>query len=193
MTTIAIRPLADSRPPSILWRPAPPDLPAPDQPPLDLDPESDADPAPPTPTAVRVTLVNASWTARPDPELPDAPVWSARLVVAVVQVLLAQRPVAQLNRWLAEDVLAEVSLQQRRRRASRQRRAVPVVLVSLRVQHPAPDAAEVAAHVLVGARHLAAAMRLEALGDRWLCVALQLGRSEHHDPGRQTINEDWIE
>ena len=96
-------------------------------------------------------------------------------MVAVVQVLLAQRPVAQLNRWLAEDVLADVSLQQRRRRSARSRAAVPVTLVSLRVQHPAPDAAEVAAHLMVGARHLAVAMRLEALGDRWLCVALQLG------------------
>ena len=96
-------------------------------------------------------------------------------MVAVVQVLLAQRPVAQLNRWLAEDVLAEVSLHQRRRRTSRQRAAVPVALVSLHVQHPGPEAAEVAAHALVGARHLAVAMRLEALGDRWLCVALQLG------------------
>jgi hypothetical protein len=107
--------------------------------------------------------------------LPDAPAWSARLAVAVVQVLLAQRPVSQLNRWLAEDVLADVSLQQRRRRASRERAAVPVVLVSLRVQHPAAVAAEVAAHVLVGSRHLPVAMRLEAFGERWLCVALQLG------------------
>ena len=35
----------------------------------------------------------------------------------MVEALLAQRPVAQLNRWLAEDVLADISLQQRRRRA----------------------------------------------------------------------------
>ncbi len=98
-------------------------------------------------------------------------------MVAIVQVLLAQRPVAQLNRWLAEDVLAEVSLQQRRRRASRVRAAVPVALLSLRVQHPTPDAAEVAAHVVVGVRHLAVALRLEAFGERWLCVAFQLGSS----------------
>jgi hypothetical protein len=179
MTTAAIRPLIDSRPPSIPWRPATPSLAVPDQPPLDLGPSPDPDPAPPAPGAVRVTLVRASWNARPAPDLPDVPVWSARLVVAIVQVLLAQRPVAQLNRWLAEDVLAEVSLQQRRRRTSRQRAAVPVTLVSLRVQYPAPDAAEIAAHVLIGARHQALAMRLEALGDRWLCVALELSPASH--------------
>jgi hypothetical protein len=180
MTAAAIRPLADSRPPATQWRPSSPSLPAPNQPPLDLGPETDPDPAPPAPSAVRVTRVNASWTARPRPDLPDALPWSARLVVAIVQVLLAQRPVAQLNRWLAEDVLAEVSLQQRRRRASRVRTAVPVVLLSLRVQHPTPEAAEVAAHVLVGVRHLAVAIRLEAFGERWLCVALQLGSSSDH-------------
>jgi hypothetical protein len=48
------------------------------------------------------------------------------------------------------------------------------------VQHPTPEAAEVAAHVLVGARHLAVAIRLEAFGERWLCVALQLGASSDH-------------
>jgi hypothetical protein len=35
--------------------------------------------------------------------------------------------------------------------------------------------AEVSAHVVIGKRSAAMAFRLEALGDRWLCTALELG------------------
>ena len=101
--------------------------------------------------------------------------WGSSLATAMVEALLAQRPVAQLNRWLAEEVLADISLHQRRRLAQGRRPAVPVTLRSLRVQHPQPEAAEVAALLIVGRRPMAMAFRLEALGDRWLCRALELG------------------
>ena len=98
----------------------------------------------------------------------------AALALAVLQALVAQRPIAQLNRWLADDVLSMVSMQQRRRRNDPDR-AVRLVLVrSLRVQHPHADVAEVSAHVVVGTRDTALALRLEALGDRWLCTAFEL-------------------
>jgi len=53
--------------------------------------------------------------------------------------------------------------------------AVPVSLRSVRVQHPGREVAEVAAHAMIGKRSAAMAFRLEALGDRWLCTALELG------------------
>ncbi len=168
-----VRPLIESRPPAISWAPRPIETVSPDQPALDLQPNA-VDLALRREPGIRMTTVRARWTVRPRPSLPNASVWSASLVVALVRALLAQRPIAQLNRWLADDVLAAVSRQQRQHRSTPARRLVPVSLHSVRVQHPHPDAAEVAARVAVGTTSLAAALRLEALGDRWLCTALEI-------------------
>jgi hypothetical protein len=172
-----VRPLIESRPPCVgPFRPPVLHL-VPDQPPLDLrmDGSDDPDPAPADRRIGGARLVKARWTAKPRPGLPDAVAWGSSLATAMVEALLAQRPVAQLNRWLAEEVLADISLHQRRRLAQGRRPTVPVTLHSLRVQHPQPEAAEVAALLLVGRRPMAMAFRLESLGDRWLCRALELG------------------
>ena len=172
--TLLVRSLVESRPPAVRWEPAPFRAVPPDQPALDLaEPDTVGLERPREPGA-RITVTRARWTARPRPALPDAGEWSASLVVAVVQVLLAQRPIAQLNRWLADEVLAAVSRQQRHRRATPARTVIPVGLLSVRVQHPHPEAAEVAARVAVGGSTTAVALRLEALGDRWLCTAFEL-------------------
>jgi hypothetical protein len=76
---------------------------------------------------------------------------------------------------MVEEVLAAISLSQRRNLKMRGRIAVPTALRSVRVQHPGPEIAEVSAHVAIGKRSVAMAFRLEALGDRWLCTALELG------------------
>jgi len=189
---IRVRPLIDSRPPDVTWRQAAP-LPATSaQPRLDLVEPSAPEPTVPAVSGTRVAVLKTRWLARPRPDLPDAAGWSALLAPAVVQVLLSQRPIAQLNRWLADDVLAEVSRLQRRRRGAGHRAIIPVVLRSVRVQHPAPEAAEVAAHLMIGTRSAAVALRLEATaagpaGGRWLCTVLDFG------PPAQTLREDWIE
>jgi uncharacterized protein DUF6459 len=178
MTAIApsvlVRPLAESRPPSRSWRAAETSLIAANQPPLDLTPPGDVDLGRPSGEEATLTLVRGKWTVRPRPDLPDARQWGATLTLAVLQALLAQRPIAQLNRWLADDVLSAVTVQQRRCRTEPGRAARPVVLRSVRVQHPGAEVAEVSAHVLVGRDHTAVAFRLEARGDRWLCTAFEL-------------------
>ena len=169
-----VRPLVESRPPGRGWRPPETGLVAPDQPPLDLTDPAAVDLAQPSGRGASATLVQARWTVRPRRDLPDARQWGATLAVAVLQALLAQRPIAQLNRWLADDVLSAVSVQQRRRRTEPGRAVRPVVLRSVRVQHPGVDVAEVSAHLLVGTGHAAVALRLESMGDRWLCTAFEL-------------------
>jgi hypothetical protein len=169
-----VRPLVESRPPARSWQPPPLVSVPPDQPALDLSEPSEVDRVGPHGPGVRVTVVQARWTARPRLGLPDAGEWSASLVVAVVQALLGQRPIAQLNRWLADDVLAAVSRQQRRHRSNPPRSVVRVGLGSVRVQHPHPEVAEVSARLAVGPMTTAVALRLEALGNRWLCAALEL-------------------
>jgi hypothetical protein len=171
---VQVRPLIESRPPSSSWRPAEISLITANQPPLDLTPPGDIDLGRPTGAEASLTLVRAKWTVRPRSDLPDARQWGAALALAVLQALLAQRPIAQLNRWLADDVLSAVSVQQRRCRTESGRAARPVVLRSVRVQHPGADVAEVSAHLLVGTGHTAVAFRLEARGDRWLCTAFEV-------------------
>lgn len=167
--------LIESRPPGLTWaRPSPQQS---NQPPLDLiDHEFDhADHTAANHRGVRMSTAKARWAARPRPGLPDAQEWSTTLALAVIQALVDQRPVSQLNRWVVEEVLATISIRQRRGRSLHGRTAVPTALRSVHVQHPGPEVAEVSAHVAIGKRSAAMAFRLEALGDRWLCTALELG------------------
>ena len=169
-----VRPLVDSRPPLVTWARTATAGPAADQPPLDLlgvEVETVRGSARPA----RRQLVKARWTVCPRADLPDAVEWSATLAVAIMQALLLQRPATQLNRWLEEDVLTAIGIHQRRRRAAGPRPTLPVTVQSIRVQHPAADVAEVAAQLTVGRRPTTMAFRLDALGDRWLCTALELG------------------
>jgi hypothetical protein len=167
--------LIDSRPPSLTWaRPSPPQR---NQPQLDL---IDQEPGYAAPTAgndrgVRMSTVKARWAARPRRGLPDAQNWGAKLALAITQTLVGERPAAQLNRWVVDEVLAGISMYQRRSLRTHGRIAMPTALRSVRVQHPDPEVAEVSAHVVIGKRSAAMAFRLEALGDRWLCTALELG------------------
>jgi hypothetical protein len=167
--------LIESRPPSLTWaRPSPPQL---NQPQLDLIDQEPvhAEPAAANDRGVRMSTVKARWAARPRRGLPNAQEWSAKLALAITQTLTGQRPVAQLNRWVVDEVLTAISMYQRRSLQTHGRIAMPAALRSVRVQHPDPEVAEVSAHVVIGKRSAAMAFRLEALGDRWLCTALELG------------------
>jgi hypothetical protein len=174
--------LIESRPPSLSW--SRPSLPQPNQPPLDLtdhEPDRDAGAAPDR-RGVQVSVVKARWAAKQRPGLPDAKEWSTRLALAVIQTLLGQRPVAQLNRWVVEDVIVALTVYQRRSLSLHGRITVPAALRSVRVQHPHPEVAEVSVHLAIGKRSAAMAFRLEALGERWLCTALELNtRGLGHD------------
>ena len=68
-----------------------------------------------------------------------------------------------------------IRIYQQRNLREHGRVAVPAAVRSVRVQHPDPAAAEVAAHMVIAKRSAAMAFRLEACGDRWLCTALELG------------------
>ncbi|HMI34254.1 MAG TPA: Rv3235 family protein [Propionibacteriaceae bacterium] len=175
--------LIESRPPSVTWSRSSP--PQPNQPPLDLTDQeaNDAEVAAPDSRGVRVSLVKAGWAAKQRPGLPDAREWSTTLALALIQALLGQRAVSQLNRWVVDEVLVAISMYQRRSPAPHGRITIPTAVRSVRVQLPDPTVAEVAAHVAIGKRSAAMAFRLEALGDRWLCTALELGARWNREVG----------
>jgi hypothetical protein len=171
---LRVGPLVESRPPAVSWGAPPTASVPPDQPALDLSEPAAVSLDRPRDVGGRATVVRARWTAQPRTGLPDAGEWGAALVVALVQALLGQRPVAQLSRWLSDEVLSAVVRRLRQQRATPPRRVVGVRLGSVRVQHPKPEVAEVAARLVVGGSTTAVALRFEALGDRWLCTALEV-------------------
>lgn len=165
-TATTVRPLAESRPPGATWPLIGLAPTLGNQPTLDFLPEPPSAPA---------TVNRSRWCARQDPRLPDARTWSTSLALALVEALHAMRPIAQLNRWVDEEVVSAIFLATRRRRSTPDRASTPPVLRSVRLQHPHPRVAEVSAHVSIQGQSLALAFRLEGLGDRWLCTALELG------------------
>lgn len=166
----SIRSARDSRPPYVEL-PSPPILPIVLlQPVLDLgDPhQDDVEPG------IGGRRSRPRGVVVPRPGLPDASAWGRSLALAMMEVLLAQRPPGQLSRWVDDVVLAELSYRQRRVIKGGRCSPASAKVLSVRVQHPHPEAAELSATMTVGPRVLALAFRLETLGDRWLCTALEV-------------------
>lgn len=135
-------------------------------------------PAVPRPPAL--TLVDAGEQG--DTGLRGFPTphqWAARFVQAVVEVMAGDRPVQQMVRWTDESVYSDLSRRVRvlglTSSAGVRGRTERSHVRSVHVYQPAPEVAEVAAHVRHGARSRAVAARLEAQRGRWMCTALQLG------------------
>jgi Family of unknown function (DUF6459) len=105
--------------------------------------------------------------------------WAARFAQAIVEVLGGDRPLSQLLRWTDARVYADLERRTRilgrRSPGARDLRSVRPQVRSVHVCRPSPAVAEVSVHVRHGHRSRALAARLEQRGDRWLCVALQLG------------------
>jgi hypothetical protein len=120
-----------------------------------------------------VERVGRAWGARVPDELPDAARWSGWLALALAEAVLGRRPASQLAGWVSAEVLAGLNRRQRLRPAGD---AAPrTVLMSGRVQHPAPHAVEASAVLRSGGRVLVLAFRLVARDGQWHCTALEAG------------------
>jgi hypothetical protein len=166
---LVVRPATDSRPPARTWQPDVNPLPGP-QPMLDLGLAEAA-------SVVQSHLAGGEWMATPPSELPDPSTWCISLARLLVETLQGLRPIGQLNRWVDEHVLAAITLYRRQHaeRGAGQRPARPAVLQSVHVQFPVPLAVEAAAHLRLGRRSIAIAVRLEEFYGRWLCTAVEIG------------------
>lgn len=105
--------------------------------------------------------------------------WAARFAQAVVEVLGGDRPLSQLLRWTSHRVYLELdrrlTILTRTSDAGRRMRTIRPQVRSVHVCHPTATTAEVSVHVRHGQRSRAIAARLELIGGRWQCTALQLG------------------
>ncbi|GAA1577435.1 hypothetical protein GCM10009804_37520 [Kribbella hippodromi] len=115
----------------------------------------------------------------PGVPVPEARAWGARLAQAVSEVLVGDRPISQLVRFVDESVFADVNRRVRMlgmtSTAGSRGAKEKSTMRSVRVFMPEPSIAEVSAHVRHGDRSRAIALRMEIRRNRWVCTALELG------------------
>jgi hypothetical protein len=110
--------------------------------------------------------------------LPNPRMFAARLVQAMLEVVVAARPLAQLVRWTNDDVYRQLSRRVRiagYEDATTRRSQVPGRVRSVHVAEPRDNIVEACAIVQCGPRSTAVALRLEGIDGRWQCTALQFG------------------
>jgi hypothetical protein len=102
-----------------------------------------------------------------------------RFANAVVEVIGGDRGPSQLLRWTTERVFADLqrraALLARTTPGDRRVRRLRSQVRSVHVFCPSSEAAEISVHVRHGERSRAIAARIELLGGRWCCTALQFG------------------
>lgn len=109
----------------------------------------------------------------------EVQLWAARFAQAVVEVLGGDRPLSQLVRWTSHRVYVDLDRRlkvlARTPQAGRRPRTIRPQVRSIHICHPTGESAEVSVHVRHGQRSRAIAARLDLVGGRWQCTALQLG------------------
>lgn len=116
----------------------------------------------------------------PRSQLPDPRELGFRLAVAIGEALAGARPADHLAKSFSETafgaLLAAVPVRQRAvRRVAGSAARARIKVRSVRSFEPVDGAAEVSAHVHVGDRGRAVALRLEGLAGRWICTQVQVG------------------
>ncbi len=102
-----------------------------------------------------------------------------RFASAVVEVIGGDRGPSQLLRWTTDRVYADLqrrsALLARTTPGDRRVRRLRSQVRSVHVFCPSAEAAEISVHVRHGERSRAIAARIEQVGGRWCCTALQFG------------------
>lgn len=114
----------------------------------------------------------------PSRSLPPARPWTAHLLQALLEVLAGSRPPAQVRRFTADAVYADLTTKVTRR-AVDGRAAGPAprgdAVRSVHITEPDDGVVEACAVVRRGSRLRAVALRMEGRDGRWQCTALQVG------------------
>lgn len=112
-----------------------------------------------------------------DTDLPDPASWTAMIAMSLLEALSGERPVGQLNRWLAKEIFDELSGRvdaARRHPAGKLRVVAKRKVTGVRVCHVRSGVVESVAVVNGAQRARSVAVRLEAVKGRWLATAIHL-------------------
>lgn len=134
-------------------------------------------PAPSGGQGVPTRHPDEAFDRRPTPlwQLPDPKVATARIAQILIDVMVGQRPVAQLNSVTNAAVRADVLRAVASLPPSTNTARMRLQVVSVRVTTPGPTVVEASAVIRGTQRSRAMALRLEGLDGRWLCTALRVG------------------
>jgi hypothetical protein len=121
----------------------------------------------PAPLAV-VAREGCAPPPTPRSSLPDARVWTRRLVTGVLEVQAGIRPPVQLARYLDERVFAALRRSQRAGSGQGSGR-----LRSVRISEPNDGVVEATAIIERAGRCSAVALRLEGIDGRWVCTVFE--------------------
>ncbi|MFM1986111.1 MAG: hypothetical protein RIS18_328 [Actinomycetota bacterium] len=103
--------------------------------------------------------------------LPEPEAWTKQLATGIAEVLIGERPVFQLMRWVSFDVYQEIDRQIKTRKELHAKRSRPFVR-SLRIENTSDKIIEATAVIQKGSRGRGMGLRLEAENDRWRCTQL---------------------
>ncbi len=103
--------------------------------------------------------------------LPEPEAWTKQLVTGIAEVLIGERPVFQLMRWVSFDVYREIDRHVQPKLILHAKRARPFVRC-LRIENTSEKIIEATAVIQKGIRGRGMGLRLEAENDRWRCTQL---------------------
>jgi hypothetical protein len=103
--------------------------------------------------------------------LPEPTVWTKQLVTGIAEVLIGERPVFQLMRWVSFEVYQEIDRQVLSRTQQQNSRVRPFIR-TIRVEITSEKVVEAIAVIQKGQRGRGMGLRLEAEKDRWRCTQL---------------------
>jgi hypothetical protein len=103
--------------------------------------------------------------------LPEPEAWTKQLATGIAEVLIGERPVFQLMRWVSFDVYREIDRQVQPKLELHAKRARPFVRC-LRIENTSEKIIEATALIQKGFRGRGMGLRLEAENDRWRCTQL---------------------
>ncbi|MFM1826469.1 MAG: hypothetical protein RLZZ37_1104 [Actinomycetota bacterium] len=103
--------------------------------------------------------------------LPEPKAWTKQLVTGIAEVLIGERPIFQLMRWVSFDVYLEIDKNIKQRNNKNSQRIRPLIR-SVHIDQTSENVVQAIAVIQKGKRGRGMGIRLEAEEDRWRCTEL---------------------
>lgn len=103
--------------------------------------------------------------------LPEPKAWTKQLVTGIAEVLIGERPIFQLMRWVSFDVYLEIDKHIQQRDNKNKQRVRPLIR-SVHIDQTSENVVQAIAVIQKGKRGRGMGIRLEAEDDRWRCTEL---------------------
>ncbi len=103
--------------------------------------------------------------------LPEPKAWTKQLVTGIAEVLIGERPIFQLMRWVSFDVYLEIDKNIKLRDNTNKQRVRPLIR-SVHIEQTSEKVIQAIAVIQKGKRGRGMGIRLEAEEDRWRCTEL---------------------